>query len=166
MTKEKKSKKDTKKQNKTKLNPINAENTNLFYSLINNIPDFIYIKDKKHRFVFVNKTMADSLGIDLEDIVGKTDHDFFPKESADEYSKDEDLILKSGKPIIDKAEISIYSGKKLWDSTSKIPFNDANGKIIGIIGISKKASKRLAELEKEKILFNMLMNHISEDIYF
>lgn len=166
MIKEKNSKKNTKKLKITKINPISTENTNLFYNLINNIPDFIYVKDKKHRFILVNKTMANSLGLDPADIVGKTDHDFFPKESADEYSKDEDLILKSGKPIINKAETSIYSGKKLWDSTSKIPFNDANGNIIGIIGISKKVTNRLAELEQEEILFNMLMNHISEDIYF
>lgn len=163
MVKEKKSKK---KQKKTGINSFNIENTILFNKLINNIPDIIYIKDNKHRFILANKTMADYLEIDLDDIIGKTDHDFFPKEIADLYFRDEDLILNSGNPIIDKTEKSIYSGKELWFSTTKMPYHDKNGNIIGIMVISINVTQRVVELEQEKSLFDTLMDNLSEDIYF
>jgi len=54
----------------------------LFQTLIDNIPDYIYIKDSKSRFIMVNKAMADFLGAKPDDFIGKTDFDFYPKKSS------------------------------------------------------------------------------------
>ncbi|MFZ3105805.1 MAG: GGDEF domain-containing protein, partial [Candidatus Hydromicrobium sp.] len=142
----------------------------LLQALIDNIPDNIYIKDSKNRFVMLNKTMADFLGKEAKDFIGKTDFDFFPKEKSIEYSKDENLVMKNGKPIIDKMEKVIESGKEFWFSTSKIPWYDRNGNIIGTMGISRDVTKRKkfeeSLLGREKSFFNALMNNITDSIFF
>ena len=142
----------------------------LLQALIDNIPDNIYIKDSKNRFVMLNKTMADFLGKEAKDFIGKTDFDFFPKEKSIEYSKDENLVMKNGKPIIDRMEKVIESGKEFWFSTSKIPWYDRNGNIIGTMGISRDVTKRKKSEEsllgREKSFFNALMNNITDSIFF
>ena len=142
----------------------------LLQTLIDNIPDYIYIKDKKSRFIMVNKTSADSMKKKPEDFIGKTDFDFSPQERAKEYFKDENQIMKSGKPITDKVEKEIHSGKEFWMSTIKIPWYDRNGNIMGTMGISRDVTRRkkLEEglLGREKSFFNALMNNITDSIFF
>ena len=142
----------------------------LLQTLIDNIPDYIYIKDKKSRFIIVNKTKADSMKKKPEDFIGKTDFDFSPQERAKEYFKDENQIMKSGKPITDKVEKEIHSGKEFWMSTIKIPWYDRNGNIMGTMGISRDVTKRKKSEEsllgREKSFFNALMNSITDSIFF
>lgn len=142
----------------------------LLQILIDNIPDYIYIKDRKCRFIMVNKMTADSIKKKPEDLIGKTDFDFFPQEKAKEYFKDDNHVMKSGKPIIDKVEKGIYSGKEFWTSTSKIPWHDRNGNIMGTMGISRDITKRKkfenGLLGREKSFFNALMNNIADSIFF
>lgn len=146
------------------------EQLNLFQKLINNIPDHIYIKDKKNRFIIINKAMTDFLGKNPEDFIGKTDFDFFPKEKAKEYSMDEINVMKTGKPIIDKVENVIYSGREYWMSSSKVPWYDKNGNIMGTMGISRDVTRRKQTedgiLGREKSFFNALMDNITESIFF
>jgi diguanylate cyclase (GGDEF)-like protein/PAS domain S-box-containing protein len=95
-------------------------------------------------------------------VIGKTDFDFFPPEIAKQSSADDDLVIKSGKPIIDKVEKIIYSDKtEYWVSTTKVPWYDRKGKITGLIGISrditdrKKAEETLQKSQQEFVsLFN------------
>ncbi|MFZ3085823.1 MAG: PAS domain-containing protein, partial [Candidatus Hydromicrobium sp.] len=90
----------------------------------------------------VNKMSADCIKKKPEDFIGKTDLDFHPQEKAKEYFEGDNLVMKSGKPIIDKVEKVIESGKEFWTSTSKIPWYDRNGNIIGTMGISRDVTKR------------------------
>jgi len=142
----------------------------LLQTLIDNIPDNVYIKDKKNRFIMVNKVFADSISKKPEDFIGKTDLDFFPKDRVKEYSKDENRVMKSGKPITDKVEKLIHSGKEFWMSTSKIPWHDKNGNIMGTMGISRDVTerKKVADdlLSRERNIINALMNNITDSIYF
>ena len=142
----------------------------LLQTLIDNIPDYIYIKDSKNRFVMVNKISANSIKKKPEDFIGKTDFDFSPQERAKEYFKDDNRVMKSGKPIIDKVEKEIHSGKEFWTSTSKIPWYDRNGNIMGTMGISRDVTKRKKSEEsllgREKSFFNALMNNITDSIFF
>jgi diguanylate cyclase (GGDEF)-like protein/PAS domain S-box-containing protein len=147
-----------------------AEQYNLFQILIDNIPDNIYIKDIKNKFIMVNKTMADFMGKETKDFIGKTDFDFFPKEKSKEYSQDENLVMKKGKPITDKVEKVLHSGKEFWMSSSKIPWYDKNGNIMGTMGISRDITKR-KQLEnnllgRERNFFGALMNNIPDSIFF
>ncbi len=142
----------------------------LFQKLIDNIPDHIYIKDSKNRYIIVNKAKADFTNKKPEDFIGKTDFDFFPKNKAEEYSRDENLVMKKRKSIIDKVEEVSYSDKKFWMSSSKIPWYDRNGKIMGTMGISRNITRR-RQLEDnilsgEKSIFDSLMDNMTESIFF
>ncbi|MBN2484772.1 MAG: PAS domain-containing sensor histidine kinase [Bacteroidales bacterium] len=118
---------------------------NLLRTLIDNMPDYIYIKDTYSRFITVNKRMLETLHVNtLDDIVGKTDFDVAPsQEAAQEYFADEQLIFKSGNALINKEEIGFdVQGKERVVSTTKVPFRDTDGKILGIVGIGRDITKQ------------------------
>jgi len=142
----------------------------LFQTLINNIPDYIYIKDGKNRFIMVNKAMAELFGKKPKDFIGKTDFDIATKETAKESFKDDTNVIKGGKPVIDKTEKVVHLGKESFVSSSKIPWYDKSGKIIGTMGISRDITKRKDDIDriidKERDLINALMNNIPDTIYF
>jgi len=121
---------------------------NLVQTLIDNIPDHIYVKDKKNRFIIVNKAKADFEGKKPEDFIGKTDFDFFPKERSEEYFRDENQVIKTGKPVIDKVDkVVSSSGKVYWFSSTKIPWRDKNGNITGTMSISRDITQRKQSLD-------------------
>jgi PAS domain S-box-containing protein len=115
----------------------------LLSDLMDYIPDVIYFKDKKGRLLMVNRAHAKGLGLRPEQIIGKTDFDFFPKERAELMAKDDMRVIKMGKPIIDKIETGTRpDGVDNYVSTTKIPRYDDKGKIIGLIGITRDITYR------------------------
>ncbi len=138
----------------------------MLQTLINNIPDCIYIKDRKSRFIMINKAMASFLGNKPDDIIGKTDFDFFAQNKSEEYSKDEKQVMKENKSIMDKVDKLINKDKEYWMSASKIPWHDENGNIMGTMGISRDitARKHLTDSlleDSEDFNRNILENSIS-----
>jgi len=134
----------------------------LLHALMNNISDSIYFKDKENRFVMVNRAKAEHSGVTCKDMIGKTDFDFFPLEIAKQSFADDNLVMESGKSIIDRVEEIIHLNKiKHWVSVTKVPWYDEEGKIIGTIGITrditerKKAEEVLLKSQQEFVsLFN------------
>jgi PAS domain S-box-containing protein len=130
---------------------------NLLRTLIDNMPDFIYIKDTKSRFIVANKKIAQVHGISSPlEMAGKTDFDFYPKELANKYFWNEQDIISTGKPLINIEEQSLdEKGEIIYLSTTKIPLKDNKGNITGLVGIGrditsrKKAEEQLAEHAKQ-----------------
>jgi len=123
-------------------------------ALLDNIPDHIYFKDEKSRFINANKAMYAGHGIaKLEDIIGKTDFDLFTKDHAQPAFDDEQAIIQTGTPIIAKEEKENWpDGKVTWASTTKLPLHDGKGKIIGTFGVSRDITeKKQAEEERRKL---------------
>ncbi len=145
---------------------------NILHTLIDNIPDRLYIKDEKSRFVLANKKLVLAAGRKSEkELIGKTDHDFFPKESANEYRKDEINILTSGKPLLNREEKSKdKNGKTVWILTSKMPLFDNEGNAAGIVGIGrditaqKKAELIISQKQLELQEVNVLLEERQEEI--
>ncbi|HBY56248.1 MAG TPA: hypothetical protein DEG96_00010, partial [Candidatus Atribacteria bacterium] len=128
-----------------------ARERNLLHALMNNISDSIYFKDKENRFVMVNKAKAEHSGVAPKNMIGKTDFDFLPKELARKSFADDNYVMKSGKPLIDKIEKIIHLNKtEHWVSVSKVPWYDEEGKIMGTIGITRDITERQKILEKLK----------------
>jgi len=130
--------------------------SNLLTYLLENIPDLIYFKDKNSRFVEISKSKADQVGLPREEVLSKTDFDYFTKEHAEQAYKDEQKIIKTGKPIKAKIEKETHpDGRITWVSTTKIPQYDGKGNIIGTLGISrdvtlqKKTEEQLKESEEK-----------------
>ena len=122
-------------------------------SIIENIPDMIFIKDAENlKFIRFNKAGEKLLGYNREDLIGKSDYDFFPKEQADFFHKKDRDVLENGQPFdIPEEPIESKSGKRILH-TKKIPIPDKNGKPAFLLGISEDITERKrAEEEQEKL---------------
>jgi PAS domain S-box-containing protein len=124
----------------------------LLRALIDNLPDLIYFKDTKGRYVLNNRAHLLSIGAARqEDVLGKTTFDFNPPELAKQYFEDEMQIVLTGKALLDREELALHrdTGEKRWHLTSKIPLKDHQGKVTGIAGISRDITER-KNLEKQR----------------
>jgi len=126
---------------------------NKYKTLLENLPQKIYLKDKDSVYTSCNENYARDLKIKAEDITGKTDYDFFPKELAEKYRADDKRITKSGKTE-DINEKYVQRGKEIFVHTVKTPVKDQAGNVIGILGIfwditaQRQAQKRLLAYQK------------------
>ncbi len=138
-----------------------AYNNDLLQSLMNHIPDCIYFKDEQGKFVKVNKAKAQRVNKKPEELIGKTELDFFPKDYAEESREDEEKVMKTGKPIINKIEKIIdKEGVEHWASITKIPRYNKNNKIIGTIGINRDITDIKKSEERYKNLFETAIDPI------
>ena len=110
-------------------------------ALIDFLPDNLWVKDVKSRFIASNKITATRIGVaGPADLIGKTDLELLPLELAQKFYADEQQIVRTGQPMMDMEEYAWNS--KEWISTTKVPWRDDEGEIIGVIGISRDISER------------------------
>ena len=115
----------------------------LFRAMIDQVPDYLFIKDTQSRFVVANRAVAADLGLKPEDLIGKSDFDLHPPELARQFFADEQKVISSGKPTIDIDEFIVDTdGAQKWLSTSKLPLRNDENEIIGIVGICRDVTAR------------------------
>jgi sigma-B regulation protein RsbU (phosphoserine phosphatase) len=121
----------------------------LLNQLLDNIDDNIYFKDKMSRFILINQAFANRLGLQPDDVVGKTDFDIFTEEHARPAFLAEQQIMETGEPILALEEKETWaSGRDTWASTSKMPLRDKDGNIIGTFGMSRDITEhKLGEIK-------------------
>ncbi len=107
----------------------------LYHSLVQNLPQNIFRKDLEGRFTFANGRLCASIGKRLEDILGKTDFDFFPAELARKYQEDDRKIIKSGKNLETVEEHRPPGKSQSYVRVVKTPIHDARGYTIGVQGM-------------------------------
>lgn len=142
----------------------------LLSTMMQNIPDSIYFKDLESKFIRVNKSTCAKFNVDTaEELIGKSDFDIFDEEHALPAYKDEQEIIRTGIPIINKIERESWKdGKFGWVSTTKLPLYEKSGKIVGTFGITrditelKNAQDNLVA-EKEK--FEQLLRLIPSAVF-
>lgn len=145
---------------------------NQLRTLIDHMPDYIYIKDRESRFVTANDKLIRVMKAGSpQQVVGKTDFDFYSKEVADIFYNDELAIIQSGQPIINKEEIGFdEEGNELVISTTKVPIKDSTGSVIGLVGIGrdvtrqKLAERKLHEQADYLKEINVLLEERQEEI--
>jgi PAS domain S-box-containing protein len=129
----------------------------LLDSLMDNMPDSIYFKDKESKLLRVSKYMTERFCSTVDGLIGKTDFDFQNESHAKEAYEDEQNIQRTGKPKIDYVEKEIMQdGSEYWVLTSKLPLINARGEVIGTYGISRditkikllEQSQHMAEMDK------------------
>jgi diguanylate cyclase (GGDEF)-like protein/PAS domain S-box-containing protein len=115
----------------------------LFRAMIDQVQDYLFVKDNKSRFVIANRAVAADLGMKQRDLIGKTDFDLHPTRLAKKFFADEQSVIASGEPMIDIEEFVItVSGAKKWLLTSKVPLRNERGEVIGIVGICRDITDR------------------------
>jgi PAS domain S-box-containing protein len=122
---------------------------NQLRTLIDNMPDVIYIKDRQSRFIAGNKKVAAVMGTVLKNLIGKTDFDFYTYDLASRFYNDEQIIMKTGKPKINYEEPGLdEQGNRIVLSTTKVPLKNKRGEVVGLVGIGRDIT-RLKNIEKE-----------------
>jgi phosphoserine phosphatase RsbU/P len=107
----------------------------LYHSLVETLPQNIFRKDLQSRFTFGNQQFCATLGRPLEDIVGKTDADFFPPELAEKYQRDDRRVLETGKAFEIVEQHQRPGSNKMFVQVVKTPIREADGRIVGLQGI-------------------------------
>jgi PAS domain S-box-containing protein len=121
-----------------------AAERNLLRTVIDMIPDSIFVKDVNHRFLLANQAVAQVNGrTSPDDLIGITDHQMYPKPVADRYFADERRVIEEGRPLINYEELMISpDGQEIWFLTTKMPWRDRHGNIAGLIGVSRDITER------------------------
>jgi methyl-accepting chemotaxis protein len=111
----------------------------LMRTLIDNLPDNVFIKDANSRFLVHNIAHAKLMGArDTSQMIGKNDFDIFPYELASKYFADEQALLKSGQPLLNFEETTLdQTGATRWLLTSKVPIMDEHGQPLALVGINR-----------------------------
>jgi PAS domain S-box-containing protein len=132
-----------------------ARERDLLRTLMDHLPDLIYVKDHDSRYITANLAQAKLAGLDrVEEFVGRTAHDFFPAELAAHFEREDRAVMESGEAMLDREEhwIDRY-GREFWFVSSKLPLRDRDGTLLGVVGIDRNITKR-KQTEQELIRSN------------
>ena len=136
-----------------------------YRTLVENLPQKIFTKDRNFIYVSCNNNFASDLGITPDEFEGKTDYVFFPKKLADKYRTDDHRIMTSGVTEIIEEQYKNKDGEIFWVQTIKTPLRDDMGNITGILGVfiditeSKQAEDSLRE---QKSRYRSLIDAIGQ----
>ncbi|MBF0467027.1 MAG: PAS domain S-box protein [Nitrospirae bacterium] len=117
-------------------------------TLIDNVPDLAWIKDREGRFIIVNKAVSQAANVPVDKMAGKTDLDVWPRELAEKYRSDDQAIMAAGMRKHIEESFVDAEGRLHFIETIKTPMKDENGLIIGTVGIAHNITER-KRMEKE-----------------
>ena len=133
-----------------------SEERRVLRALIDNVPDFMYVKDAECRFLVANLSVAQQMGAKTpEELLGKTDFDFYPREVAAPFFEDEQRVIRSGQAEVNREEKGLdIKGNVSQVMTTQVPLRDKNGRVTGLVGIGRDIThlkKVQEEMEKARV---------------
>ncbi|MBC7827111.1 MAG: PAS domain S-box protein [Chitinophagaceae bacterium] len=142
----------------------------LLRTLIDHLPDYIYVKDSNFKHIINNKANVELMGArDEKETLGKTVFDYFDREIAEKYIQHDKQVMEKGQPIHNLEEAVITHGnKKRWLLTTKVPLKGENNKVFGLVGVSRDitAQKEIAEsLRISNERFNIVSKATNDAIW-
>jgi PAS domain S-box-containing protein len=144
-----------------------AEERNLLRTLLDHLPDYIFVKDLQSRHLLVNKAHVTLRGLtDPNEIIGHTLFERLPKKIADNFLQGDQQVLRTGKPLIDhEEEIVDTAGNLHWLLTTKVPLRDKNNVIVGLVGISRDITERKqieSALRETEEIFQIISENVGD----
>lgn len=114
----------------------------LLRTLINHLPDLVFVKDREGRFVVVNEAVAEYMRVgSVDDVIGKTDFDLAPAKLAAKFREDDERVMSTGQALVAREEcVRDEDGNRLWLLTTKVPLRSHDGDVIGLVGIGRDIS--------------------------
>ncbi len=142
----------------------------LLNTLLDNIPDRIYFKDRESRFIRINRALMTLFGLERpEQAYGHTDADFYGSEHAQDALADERRVMETGEPVFNKVESeTLQNGGRAWSLTTKLPMCDRTGAIVGTCGISREITdfkEMESALENERNLLRAVIDNVPDHIF-
>ncbi|MEQ2006922.1 MAG: PAS domain S-box protein, partial [Limisphaerales bacterium] len=145
------------------------EERQLLRTMMDNLPAYIFVKDTAGRYLLSNESHTQLLGAKSEaELLTKTAADFFPPAVAAAYARDDQAMLGTGTPILQREEAYEAEGKRRWYSLTKVPLRDERGKITGLVGIKHDITERkLAEenLARERNLLRTVIDNLPAYVF-
>ncbi|MFP4655749.1 MAG: PAS domain S-box protein [Methanohalobium sp.] len=139
-------------------------------ALLSSIPAYVYLKDNELNYLTANDAFCKGIGLSVENIKGKNDFDLFPENEAEKFRSDDASVIESGKPVYNFEEAYTTSkGEKKWALTSKVPYFDVEGNVIGIVGSSLDITERkriYEKLEKSEYEKRVILDSTSEIVVY
>lgn len=132
-------------------------------SLLNNIGDIAWMKDREDRYIAANEPFARLCGVDSRDLPGKTDLDIWPVELAEKYRADDREILATGKPKQLEESIRDTAGRVRWIMTTKTPVFNSLGEVVGTTGIAHDFTER-KKMEDETLQRGVLVARLNNSL--
>ncbi len=127
----------------------------LLQKLLEHLPDAIYFKDRDARFTRVSHTLARRLGCSPDEVIGRTDADFFPAEYAAQAKADENDLMQSEESLVGKEEHPHWpDGTESTVITTKVPLRDSHGEVVGSFGISHDVTTIKRAEERARTVVN------------
>ncbi len=114
----------------------------LYHSLVENLPQNIFRKDREGRFTFGNRRFCELTRRSLAELVGKTDLDLFPPELAEKYRRDDQQVMETGQALETVEDHHAPDGRTMSVQVVKTPLHDAQGGVIGVQGIFWDVTER------------------------
>lgn len=126
-----------------------ATEAHLLEVLLTGLPDAVFIKDLNGCFILANHVVAQWLGTTPADLKGRNDFGFYPPDFVAAFRKDEESVIRSGMPVINREEtLRAHDGRELFLLTTKLPYRNQMGEIIGVIGMCRNVTLR-KEFDKQ-----------------
>jgi len=115
--------------------------------IFEHLPDvYFFVKNTAGCMIAASSAILNRLGMKSEaDFIGRTDHEVYPRQLADAYTADDAQVFRSGRPLINRLEIWFDEARNPeWCVTTKVPLRDRDGKVIGLMGITRRDQGRTA----------------------
>ncbi|MCK6626425.1 MAG: PAS domain-containing protein [Anaerolineae bacterium] len=148
-----------------------AHERNLLRTLVDHLLEFVYFKDTQSRFVVANSAVAHLMkAATPEELIGKTDFDFYPADLAARYFAAEQQVITSGQPLVNHEEPVFHqqTDQPRWISSNKIPLRDSQGQIVGVVGLGRDITewKRAEEaLQQSKQRIENILESITDAFF-
>jgi PAS domain S-box-containing protein len=116
-----------------------SDERKILRALIDNVPDFMYVKDADCRFLVANLSVARQMGAKTPaELLGKNDFDFYSREIATTFCEDEQRVIRTGQAEVNREETGMDShGNVSQVMTTQVPLRDKNGRVTGLVGIGR-----------------------------
>lgn len=141
------------------------EERNLLRTLIDTFPDSIYVKDASSRFIIGNRAVAKRMGAKHpNELVGKTDFEYYPQALAEKFRVDEQRVLETNQPLNNQEEQSVdATGTSRWLLTTKVPFCNREGNVIGLVGTGRDITERKRQQAEQENIKNRLHEYQKQE---